>query len=100
MSFCGICFDEFKISNARYPKCNHTFCIDCEYCYMKVFDQNNNTFRCEKCFKYYDSFKLRYILKFIISDYTGYTWVTCSGDIAEIILGQKATFKVNMVFIF
>lgn len=61
-----------------------------EGCNKKVIDQNDGTYRCEKCAKSYDEFKWRIIMSVNLADGTESTWATCFQDQAEMILGIKA----------
>ena len=71
-----------------------------ENCGKKVVDENNGTFRCEKCCKVYGHFKWAYMLSVEIADATGSQWVTVFGNEAEALLGITAdalgTHKVNV----
>lgn len=46
---------------------------------------------CEKCNKHYDAPNNRYILSLMCCDATGSTWFTAFNDIAEVMLGKKAS---------
>jgi len=61
-----------------------------ENCNKKVIDQNDGTYRCEKCAKNYENFKWRMILNINLADYADSAWATCFQETAEIILGIKA----------
>lgn len=61
-----------------------------EGCNKKVIDQNDGTYRCEKCAKSYDEFKWRIILSVNLADGTESTWATVFQEHAEMILGINA----------
>lgn len=61
-----------------------------ENCNKKIIDQNDGTYRCEKCAKSYDEFKWRIILSVNLADCMESTWATCFQEQAEMILGIKA----------
>ncbi|CAF2246060.1 unnamed protein product [Rotaria magnacalcarata] len=59
-------------------------------CGKKIVDENNGTYRCEKCNKTYNSFKWAYMISAEISDTTGAQWVTIFRNEAETLLGVSA----------
>ncbi|CAF4765905.1 unnamed protein product [Rotaria sp. Silwood1] len=61
-----------------------------EKCSKKVIDENNGTYRCEKCNKTYNNFKWAYMISAEISDVTGAQWVTIFRNEAEALLGVSA----------
>lgn len=73
-----------KKDNSMYMACPE------DSCNKKVIDQNDGSYRCEKCSKNHQSFKWRMILNLNISDYSESNWATCFQDTAETILGIKA----------
>lgn len=73
-----------KKENSMYMAC------PTEGCNKKVVDQNDGTFRCEKCGKDFDIFKWRMILSLNIGDNSESQWVTCFQETSELILGIKA----------
>jgi len=75
-----------------YSKKDNSMYMACpgEGCNKKVIDQNDGTYRCEKCAKTYQDFKWRMILNINLADYSDSCWATCFQDTAELILGIKA----------
>lgn len=75
-----------------YAKKDNSMYMACpgENCNKKVVDQNDGSYRCEKCAKEYPNYKWRMILNINIADFTDYQWVTCFQESAELILGIKA----------
>ena len=61
-----------------------------ENCGKKVVDENNGTFRCEKCCKVYGYFKWAYMLSVEIADATSSQWINVFGNEAEALLGITA----------
>ncbi|CAF1246914.1 unnamed protein product [Rotaria sordida] len=61
-----------------------------ERCGKKVVDENNGTFRCEKCNKTYNHFKWSYMISAEISDSTGAQWISAFRNEAETLLGISA----------
>ncbi|CAF1562798.1 unnamed protein product [Rotaria magnacalcarata] len=61
-----------------------------EKCGKKVIDENNGSFRCEKCNKTYSSYKWSYMLAAEISDATGSQWISAFSNEAESLLGMTA----------
>lgn len=73
-----------KKDNSLYMAC------PTEKCNKKVVDQNDGTFRCEKCAKDFKNFSWRMILNVSIADHTDSNWATCFQESAELVLGLKA----------
>ncbi|KAK7602162.1 hypothetical protein V9T40_009603 [Parthenolecanium corni] len=59
-------------------------------CNKKVVDNNNGSYRCEKCNQIFNNFKYRLILRPQIGDWTGTQWVNMFQDVAEQFLGATA----------
>jgi len=59
-------------------------------CGKKVIDENNGTYRCEKCNKTHNSYKWAYMVSAEISDTTGSQWITVFRNEAEALLGVPA----------
>ncbi|KAI0987217.1 hypothetical protein GJ496_008993 [Pomphorhynchus laevis] len=70
--------------NALYKSCPNAECN------KKVIDQNDGTYRCEKCNKATSDYKWRYILQLNIADFVGNRWITCFNDVSEQITGIGA----------
>lgn len=79
-----------KKDNALYMACPE------KDCNKKVIDQNDGTYRCEKCSKNYESFKWRMILNINMADFSESTWATCFQEQAEMILGVSSEELGNM----
>ncbi|CAN9510899.1 unnamed protein product [Ophioblennius macclurei] len=75
----------------RKENCLYQACPS-QDCNKKVLDQQNGTFRCEKCDREFPNFKYRLILSANIADSGDNQWVTCFQESAEAILGQNATY--------
>lgn len=59
-------------------------------CGKKVVDENNGTYRCEKCNKTYNNFKWAYMVNAEIADTTGNQWISLFRNEAEAMLGVTA----------
>ncbi|XP_014677373.1 PREDICTED: replication protein A 70 kDa DNA-binding subunit-like [Priapulus caudatus] len=75
----------FRKENCLYQAC------PTEQCNKKVIDNGDNTFRCEKCAKDFDSFKWRMLLSMNLADFTDSAWVTCFSDAGAQVLGVDAS---------
>lgn len=75
-----------------YSKKDNSMYMACpgEGCNKKVIDQNDGTYRCEKCQKNYQDFKWRMILNINLADYSDSCWATCFQETSELILGINA----------
>jgi replication factor A1 len=73
-----------KKDNSMYMACPG------EGCNKKIIDQNDGSYRCEKCAKSYNEFNWRMILSINLADAYDSTWATCFQETAELILGIKA----------
>ncbi|CAH1800586.1 unnamed protein product [Owenia fusiformis] len=74
-----------KRENCMYMACPS------ESCNKKLVDNNNGTYRCEKCSKEYDTYKWCMILNARLSDHTDQQWATCFQESAETLLGRPAS---------
>lgn len=79
-----------KKDNAMYTACPG------EGCNKKVIDQNDGTYRCEKCNKAYPDFKWRLMLQCNIADFSETCWPTCFETQAETMLGISAAELGNL----
>jgi len=79
-----------KKENSMYMACPG------DGCNKKVIDQNDGTYRCEKCSKNYDNFNWRMILNINLADHTDTVWCTCFQETSETILGCKAEELGNL----
>nr|ADR72941.1 replication protein A1 [Brachionus ibericus] len=72
-----------------YAKKDNSMYMACpgENCNKKIFDQNDGTYRCEKCARNYPNFKWRMILNINLADFAESNWATCFQETAETILG-------------
>ncbi|UJR08912.1 hypothetical protein I4U23_013166 [Adineta vaga] len=59
-------------------------------CGKKVVDENNGTYRCEKCSRSYKNFKWAYMVSAEFSDSTGSQWINIFRNEAEALLGITA----------
>ena len=59
-------------------------------CGKKVVDENNGTYRCEKCNRTHSTFKWSYMVSAEVSDTTGAQWITLFRTEAEALLGITA----------
>jgi len=73
-----------KKDNSMYQACPG------ENCNKKVVDQNDGTYRCEKCSKNYNEFKWRMLLQINVCDYADSNWITLFTETAENLLEVKA----------
>uniref|UniRef100_A0A1B0CNK6 Replication protein A subunit n=1 Tax=Lutzomyia longipalpis TaxID=7200 RepID=A0A1B0CNK6_LUTLO len=73
-----------RSNNCVYKSCPQASCN------KKVVDQDDGTYRCEKCGTSYPNFKYRYLLSMSIGDWTSNRWVTCFDEVAEQIIGKSA----------
>ncbi|CAF0704338.1 unnamed protein product [Brachionus calyciflorus] len=71
-----------------YAKKDNSMYMACpgENCNKKVVDQNDGTYRCEKCSRNYPNFKWRMILNLNLADFADSNWATCFQETAETIL--------------
>lgn len=77
-----------KKENVLYQACSQV--NDGKQCNKKVQDQNNGSYRCEKCNMEMERFNWRAILNFSLGDATGNQWANCFQETAETILGVSA----------
>jgi len=73
-----------KSDNMSYTSCPG---LNCQ---KKVLEQDDGSWRCEKCAKSYDHCEYRYLLSMSVADYTGQIWLQGFNDVAEFILGITA----------
>lgn len=90
-----------KPENFAYPACpnlvqNADATRPAQVCNKKlVFQDNDGTWRCERCAKTYEEPTWRYVLSCSVTDSTGHMWVTLFNDQAEKLLGIDATELVK-----
>ncbi|XP_053609978.1 replication protein A 70 kDa DNA-binding subunit [Plodia interpunctella] len=77
--------------NAVYKACPQ------EQCNKKVIDQDNGSYRCEKCNREYPNYKHRMLLAANVSDPTGDQRVTAFNETAEAMLG-KTSAEIGQMF--
>lgn len=73
-----------RSENAIYQAC------PTENCNKKLVDNNNGQYRCEKCDKYFNSFKYRILGGLNIGDWSGNQWVSMFNEEMEKVLGDTA----------
>ncbi|KAM0139113.1 hypothetical protein ACHAP3_003381 [Botrytis cinerea] len=73
-----------KQDNFCYPACLN------ENCSKKVVDQNDGTWRCEKCNQSHPKPEYRYILALNVNDHTGQMWLTAFDEVGRLIMGKSA----------
>lgn len=73
-----------KQENFAYPACSS------ENCNKKVIDQNDGTWRCEKCEVSHPRPQWRYIMSVNVNDHTGQLWLSCFDDVGRVIMGMSA----------
>ncbi|GAB0090580.1 Replication protein A 70 kDa DNA-binding subunit [Sergentomyia squamirostris] len=73
----------------RLNNCVYKSCPQAE-CNKKIIDQDDGTYRCEKCNASYTNFKYRFLVSMSIGDWTSNRWVTCFNEVAEQMFGKTA----------
>ncbi|CRK88089.1 CLUMA_CG001874, isoform A [Clunio marinus] len=73
-----------RSSNAYYKACINTGCN------KKVIDQENGTYRCEKCNVESSEFKYRLLVNMLVGDWTSNRWVTVFAEVAEELFGKTS----------
>ncbi|KAH9999767.1 replication factor-a protein [Xylariaceae sp. FL0662B] len=74
-----------KQENFAYPACSS------EGCNKKVIlDENDGTWRCEKCDIAHARPQYRYIMNVNVNDHTGQLWLSCFDDVGRVIMGVSA----------
>ncbi|XP_037089314.1 replication protein A 70 kDa DNA-binding subunit-like [Pollicipes pollicipes] len=75
---------QLKSENCLYQSCPNG---DCK---KKVLDQQDGTFRCEKCNQAFQEFRWRLLVQMNVADMTGNQWVTAFQETAESVMGVSA----------
>ncbi|XP_043191580.1 replication protein A 70 kDa DNA-binding subunit-like [Amphibalanus amphitrite] len=75
---------QLRSENCLYQSCPNG---DCK---KKVIDQQNGTFRCEKCNEQFSEFRWRALMQMNVADMTDNQWVTAFQETAEAVLGISA----------
>ncbi|KAK5658564.1 hypothetical protein OQA88_1957 [Cercophora sp. LCS_1] len=70
--------------NWAYPACAN------EGCNKKVIDNNDGTWRCEKCNMNHGRPQWRYIMSVSVNDHTGQLWLSIFDDHARVIMDKTA----------
>lgn len=79
-----------KQDNFCYPACLN------ENCNKKVVDQNDGTWRCEKCNQSHPKPEYRYILALNVNDHTGQMWLTAFDEVGKLVIGKSADELMEM----
>ncbi|ODV65232.1 replication factor-a protein [Hyphopichia burtonii NRRL Y-1933] len=92
------CINYFKTSNIAYPACINEVQRgeNVTTCNRKIIEENESTWRCEKCNITYNQPHYRYIINCSITDHTGQIWVTLFDADAERIFKKSADEMVNL----
>lgn len=61
-----------------------------EGCNKKVNEFSEGQWKCEKCEKYWEAPKYRYVMSVNVSDHTGQIWLSCFDDVGQAIMGMSA----------
>ncbi|CAG9770947.1 unnamed protein product [Ceutorhynchus assimilis] len=59
-------------------------------CNKKVVDNNDGTYRCEKCQQDFQNYKFRLLCSMNVGDWSGNQWVSMFSDEAEKVIGMSA----------
>jgi len=73
----------------RHENCLYKACPTPE-CNKKVIDNNDGTYRCEKCNRSYQNFKYRLLCSMNVGDWSGNQWISMFSDEAEKVVGMTA----------
>jgi replication factor A1 len=79
-----------RSANAFYKACP----IDA--CNKKLVDQENGSYRCDKCNADYPNYKYRCVLNMLIGDWTSNRWASCFSEVAEALIG-KTTAEIGEI---
>lgn len=73
-----------KQDNFAYPSCLN------EGCQKKVREEDDGSWRCEKCNVAHAKPEWRYIMSLNVSDHTGAIWLSCFDDTGRLVMGISA----------
>lgn len=79
-----------KSSTFAYPACSTPNCN------KKVFEQDMNEWRCEKCAMTFPEPKYRYVLTINVADHTGTLYLSCFDESAQLIVGMDANSLMKL----
>lgn len=80
----------FRQENISYPACPTATCN------KKVFQNPDDTWRCEKCDQNFAAPQHRYIMNINVCDHTGQLWVSCFDDVGRLLMGVPADKVVEL----
>ncbi|KAF8330072.1 replication factor-A protein 1 [Cantharellus anzutake] len=81
----------FREENLYYTSCPGP------KCQKKVLEQDDGTWRCEKCAKSYENCEYRYLLSVSVADHTGQVFLQGFNEVAEQLLGISAKDYHNLM---
>lgn len=81
---CKALVHNIRSGNAVYKAC------PTQDCNKKVVDQENGTYRCERCNQEFPNFKYRLLLSLLIGDWTSNRYVTAFQEVGEALLNRTS----------
>ncbi|KAF8315225.1 replication factor-A protein 1 [Clavulina sp. PMI_390] len=78
-----------RVVHVKNENMSYTSCPG-EGCQKKVIEQDDGSWRCEKCNKSYPNCEYRYLLSISCADYSGQIWLQAFNDVGEMMLGITA----------